>query len=494
MIWITLAIALLVAVSGILRGRDIVLMVQTAIALSVAAIPEGLPIVATIALARGMWRMARRHALINRLSAVETLGATSVICTDKTGTLTENKMTVTRISLVDGNVEVGGDATTQEERFKQGKTSVKLEQHEPLKQALEVGVLCNNASMRFDVSEKDQKSVGDPMEVALLVAGAKAGLRRDQLLEKLPEVREEAFSTDTKMMATFHEADHRYRIAVKGAPEAVLNASTHLLKFDGAQPLGTTERQQWQERNQQLAAQGLRVLALAARIVDNAEINPYENLTFLGLVGLNDPPRQDVKSALAECKTAGIRVVMVTGDQPVTARSIGAAVGLVDEAEQDEIEVIQGKDVKSLEELSPEEQQRVIQSSVLARVSPEQKLNLIALHQRSQAIVAMTGDGVNDAPALKKADIGIAMGQRGTQVAREAADMVLTDDAFSTIVAAVRQGRAIFGNIRNLRSTYCRAMWAKLSLLPWLLWQMHHCPFCHYKFYFLISSTMCFLL
>jgi Ca2+-transporting ATPase len=449
LIWITLAIAALVAVAGILRGKDLVLMVQTAIALSVAAIPEGLPIVATIALARGMWRMARRHALINHLSAVETLGATSVICTDKTGTLTENKMTVTRLSLADGDVDVGGDATQPEERFMRDKKSINSEQHQSLRQALEVGVLCNNADLRFDVSEADQKSVGDPMEVALLVVGAKAGLRRDQLVQHLSEVREEAFNTDTKMMATFHETEHCYRVAVKGAPEPVLKASTHLLSPTGVQSLGEAERQQWRERNQQLAAQGLRVLALATKIVDNSETNPYENLTFLGLVGLNDPPRQDVGQALAECKAAGIRVVMVTGDQPVTARSIGVAVGLVDAAEQDNVEVIQGKDIKRPEELSDQERRRMIQSPILARVSPEQKLNLIALHQRSQAIVAMTGDGVNDAPALKKADIGIAMGQRGTQVAREAADMVLTDDAFSTIVAAVRQGRAIFGNIRK---------------------------------------------
>jgi len=449
LIWITLAIAAFVAISGILRGKDLLLMVQTAIALAVAAIPEGLPIVATIALARGMWRMARRHALINRLSAVETLGATSVICTDKTGTLTENRMTVSRMALVGGDVEVGSDGTKREERFIQNGTPIHLEEHEPLRQALEVGLLCNNASIRFDVAETDEQAVGDPMEIALLVAGAKAGMQREQQLDRLPEVREEAFSTETKMMATFHEADQGYRVAVKGAPEAVLKASTKLLGPEGERSLTKTECQHWLDRNQQLAAQGLRVLALAIGTVQHPDADPYADLTFLGLVGLEDPPRQDVKQALAECKAAGIRVVMVTGDQPVTARSIGVAVGLVEPEEESQIEVIQGRELKGLEELSNEERRRIIQSPILARVSPEQKLNLIALHQRSRAIVAMTGDGVNDAPALKKADIGIAMGQRGTQVAREAADMVLTDDAFATIVAAVRQGRAIFSNIRK---------------------------------------------
>jgi Ca2+-transporting ATPase len=446
LVWLTLGIAVLVAIAGILVGRDIFLMVEIAIALAVAAVPEGLPIVATVALARGTWRMARRNALVNQLSAVETLGATSVICTDKTGTLTENQMTVTRIEMPSGGVAVTGSARETEGSFRRDGDEINPQEHAHIREALEVGVLCSNATIRHAEGRDDLETVGDPMEVALLVAGARAGLWREQLLEHAPEAREVAFDPDVKMMATYHEHDGGYRVAVKGAPEPVLTACTRRMLADGPQPLDDGERERWLHCNDDLAAQGLRVLALATRTVDTPDAEPYTDLSLLGLVGLHDPPRQEVRAAIQECQDAGVRVVMVTGDQTVTAQSVGAAVGLVD---TESATVTQGSDLDDPSRLSDAEKQRLIQTPIFARVSPEQKLHLIALHQQNNAIVAMTGDGVNDAPALEQADIGVAMGQRGTQVARDAADMVLQDDAFSTIVAAVEQGRAIFDNIRK---------------------------------------------
>lgn len=445
LVWVTIAIVIVVAIAGIVAGRDVFLMVETAIALAVGAVPEGLPIVATVALARGMWRMAKRHALINQLSAVETLGATSVICTDKTGTLTENQMTVSRIFVDAGEIQISGEGLTTQGEFQCNHQQINPSEDKVLPALLEVGMLCNNAALQPEGSN-ESRVVGDPMEVALLVAGAKAGMQRQQLLQKTPEVREEAFDPDLKMMATIHQSDGQYRFAVKGAPEAVLQACTRVLTDSDAVQLTEEVRQDWRERVNQLAQEGLRTLALAQKITDSEKADPYEDLTLLGIVGLLDPPRTEVIPAIKECQEAGIRVVMVTGDQPVTAKNIAIAVGLTDDQQAD---VVKGQDLKKFEELSPEARQRIVQAAVLARVSPEQKLNLIDLHQRHQAVVAMTGDGVNDAPALRKADIGIAMGQRGTQVAKEAADMVLQDDAFASIVAAVEQGRAIFNNIRK---------------------------------------------
>jgi Ca2+-transporting ATPase len=442
LIWITLAIAVVVAGVGILQGRDLVLMVETAIALSVAAVPEGLPIVATVALARGMWRMAQQNALINRLSAVETLGSTSIICTDKTGTLTQNRMTVTKIVTDAGVVAVEDRSDTG---FSLEGQSVKAKQdHEALKQLLQVGVLCNNAELPT-MGDSD-KTIGDPMEIALLKVGQRGGLHRPELRQDLPEEREVAFDPEIKMMATYHQSDQGYWVAVKGAPETLLERCTHHMTTEGRQEMDDTSRDRWQQRMTDTAKAGLRVLAFAAKTVDSTKAEPYDNLTLLGIVGLEDPPREGVKDSIAACHQAGIRVIMVTGDQAITARNIGLAVGVISEQEA---EALQGKALRALDDLTKEDKQRLQQASVFARVSPEQKLNLIAIHQDAGAIVAMTGDGVNDAPALQKADIGVAMGQRGTQVAQEAADMVLQDDAFSTIVAAVAQGRAIFRNIRH---------------------------------------------
>ncbi len=446
LIQLTLLIVIFVAISGIIGGRDLILMVQTAIALAVGAVPEGLPIVATVALARGMWRMAKRQALINRLSAVETLGATGIICTDKTGTLTENQMTANSIITALGEVEIEGEGLEVKGRFRLSDgQSINPLDHEWVKAALEVGVLCNNAALQPQGSN-ESRVVGDPMEVALLVAAAKAELYRDELLQNLPEVKEDAFDPDLKMMATWHQVGDDYRVAVKGAPESVLNQATQILTPDGVESMDESIRNVWQQRSEHLASQGLRILGLAQKTISTHQASPYDNLTFIGLVSLLDPPRQEVCGAIENCQKAGIRVIMVTGDQAMTARNIGKAVGLTTD---DTVDVVQGQDLKNIKTLSGAERQRLLDASIFARVSPEQKLNLIALHQSNNTVVAMTGDGVNDAPALKKADIGVAMGQRGTQVAQEAADMVLQDDAFASIVEAVEQGRAIFDNIRK---------------------------------------------
>jgi Ca2+-transporting ATPase len=446
LVWITLVIAAVVAAAGILAGREILLMIETAIALAVATVPEGLPIVATIALARGMRRMARRNALINRLSAVEALGATNVICTDKTGTLTENQMTVVEIALAEGDIQLSGEGLKTSGGFSRNGESIDPAEHEALYRALRVGVLCNNAELHHGEGDGEVEAIGEPLEVALLVAGAKGEIYRDDLLESQPEARKVAFDPDTKMMATFHEKEGSYRIAVKGAPQPVLTASGRILTRDGEQSLDDRDRNTWLDRNEQMADEGLRVLAVATKVAETKDAEPYQGLTFLGLAGLLDPPREEVRPALEASQEAGIRVVMVTGDHPVTARRIAQAVGLV---RDENATVIHGRDLGHDDDLSEEDRQSVLQAPIFARVSPEQKLDLIAIYQADGHAVAMTGDGVNDAPALKKADIGVAMGQRGTQVAKEAADMVLQDDSFSSIVAAVEQGRVIFDNIRK---------------------------------------------
>lgn len=442
LIWVTLAVAGVTAVSGIIAGKETLLMVKTSIALAVAAIPEGLPIVATIALARGMWRMSRRNVLINRLSAVETLGATTIICTDKTGTLTENRMTVTRIDCPVNHrqVEIMIDHASGNNIFRFPDDTDNLPVKEAVERVLSAAVLCNNATLA------EGNSVGDPMETALLKAGELAGLTGSDLGNRFPRRREEAFDSETMMMATFHESKEGFRVAVKGAPETVLRKCTSLGAPGRERPMTDNLRDLWLERNRSMASQGLRVLAVAEKTVDEKEEEPYRRLSFLGLVGFMDPPREDVKPALDKCRHGGVRVVMVTGDQPLTAENVARDVGLLRDGPSS---VWLGSELKPSGEMESGELSRLLNTSIFSRVSPEQKLNIVDAHQENGEVVAMTGDGVNDAPALKKADIGVTMGRRGTQVAREASDMVIKDDAFSSIVAAVEQGRIIFENIRK---------------------------------------------
>jgi len=466
LVMVTLIVAAVVAALGWLGGKDLVSMLETAVALAVAAVPEGLPIVATVALARGMWRMARRNALVERLAAVETLGSTSVIFVDKTGTLTQNRMRVALLAPHGSGEDVYWDEDKRPEE--PSPSACRL---------LEVAALCNNAELeqKDDGNGEHPAGTGDPMEIALLHAAAAVGLVRDRLLNDQPEEREVSFDADTKMMATFHAQDGGFRIAVKGAPEAVLEVATQVATEDGAEALSDAARKDWEARVETLAAEGYRMLAFAERQSDNAEADPYEGLTLLGLVGLEDPPRDDVPDAIERCRRAGIRVIMVTGDQPVTAAAIAEQVGL---AEKPKATV--GRDLPKLGDGAGADAHAGLRDNhVFARVSPEQKLDLIRLWQEAGAVVAMTGDGVNDAPALKKADVGIAMGKRGTDVAREAADIVLKDDAFPTIVMAIEQGRTIFENIRRfivyllsgnlgqvLAVGLCAVVGAPLPLLP----------------------------
>jgi Ca2+-transporting ATPase len=435
---VILAVAAAVGAVGVVVGRDLQLMIETGVALVVAAVPEGLPVVASIALARGMWRMARRNAVIERLAAVETLGAVTVIGTDKTGTLTENRMTLARLALPDGDVALADTADPR------GRARLEPADDGPppadaaIRRALEVAALCNAATLEWDADRPAGE--GDPTELALIAGAAAAGVDRRALVETAPERRQVAFDPATKMMATFHGADDDLRIAVKGAPEAVAAVCTRLRSGDGATPFDDAAREAWRERTAALARDGLRALALAEKRVADIDAEPYRELTFLGLIGLSDPPRAGVREAVAECRRAGIRVVMITGDQPETAAAIAREVGLVDDGEP---AIMTGP------ELADAERADVLATAVFARVDPGQKLDLIEILQQAGDRVAMTGDGVNDAPALEAADIGVAMGRRGTQVAKEAADMVLKDDSFATIVAAIAQGRAIFANIRR---------------------------------------------
>ena len=398
LVWVTLLLASAVAAAGMLTGRPVGLMIETAIALAVAAIPEGLPIVATLALARGMLRMAHEHALVEQLAAVETLGATTVVITDKTGTLTENRMRVERVVTA-----CGSHLLDYDDQGTERDVSPELER------ALLVGVLCGNAEFEPETAS----GTGDPMEVALVHAGSLAGLRREEQLSRFPEAAEHPFDPATRWMATVHCDGGGYFTALKGAPEAVL-------ALVGG--LGAEDRAAWLAAAEGLAAEGLRVLALAGGPCTDPA-NPLDGeLALLGLAALRDPPRADIADAVATLAGAGIHVAMATGDHPATAQAVARDVGI--------------------------DEQRVF-----ARVSPEDKLALIEKLQHDGEVVAMIGDGVNDAPALVKADIGVAMGRRGTEVARDASDMVLLDDRFSTIVTATREGRVIFDNIRRF-STY----------------------------------------
>ena len=432
----TLIVTALIAAAGMATGRDPVLMIEAGIALAVAAIPEGLPIVATMALARGMWRMARRNVVVERLAAVETLGATTVICTDKTGTLTENRMTAERMWLPSADYRLN-----YEKGWILDASGKKTELDLPLRRLLEVGVLCGTATLKGT----DERGAGDPMELALLRLGQLAKIDREALLIAWPEQHQIAFDTETKMMATAHDRERCLFVAVKGAPEAVLAVSTAIGEAAKA-TLGNEEREEWLRRAAALAEDGLRVLALAEKTIPSKALPSYEGLTFLGLVGFRDPPRVEVKQAIADCRQAGIRVVMVTGDHAVTARKIAEGLGI---AEPGTGILVEGRELEALGALGEQERQRVLAAQVFARVTPAQKLELVLLYQSAGEVVAMTGDGVNDAPALQRADIGVAMGLRGTEVAREAADIVLRDDAFGSIVAAIREGRVIFSNLRR---------------------------------------------
>ncbi|MCB9880988.1 MAG: cation-transporting P-type ATPase [Planctomycetes bacterium] len=466
LVFVTCGIAVVIAILFIAGGREAWFALEIAIALAVATIPEGLPIVATLALARGMRRMAEHGALVEKLAAVETLGSTTTILTDKTGTLTENRMTAVEIRLDRGRVTIEGTGLETVGGFRLDDRAVRPRDVPELIDALRTAVLCNNASL--DISSGTTESAGDPTEVALLIAGHKAGLTREALRAAWPEVREIAFDSESKRMATLHDATQRdaasrvhttngnlasdarrYVAAVKGAPEAIVPCCTHVRGAARPEALTEAARSEWLAAAERMAAKGERVLALASSQVATPDAFAFEDLTLLGLVAFFDPPRANARKAIEEFHRAGIRVVMVTGDHASTAWNVASAVGLVDEGDERASAAIDGRQLGNFATESEERTRDLLSASVFARVDPRAKLDLIDLHQRSGAVVAMTGDGVNDAPALEKADIGVAMGLRGTQVACDAADIVLQNDELGTIVVAIEVGRTTFDNLRK---------------------------------------------
>jgi P-type Ca2+ transporter type 2C len=441
LVWLALGTGAAVSTLTALRGLPVGQMIETGIALAIAAVPEGLPAVATTALAVGVHRMARRHALIRRLASAETLGSVTVICTDKTGTLTAGAMAVTVLSLGDREITITGNGYERTGTFLEGQRDLDAAKDAQAREALTIGMLANHAEL---VEDGDGAAVlGDPTEAALLVAGARAGLDRDRLLEEHPQVGEVPFSSTRMLMATFHQTDRDFTVYVKGAPGRVIEQCDRLLSAGGETPLDDAERERLLDRNHGLAARGLRVLALARGRATRMDETALRHLTFVGFAGLMDPPAIGVKDTIRVFREAGIRTVMLTGDQQLTAQAVATDLGILREGEQ----VLDGRAVAQLSEDALAEQAGSI--AAFSRVDPEAKLAIVRAFKRRGDIVAVLGDGVNDAPALRQADVGVAMGQRGTDVAKEAADVVLLDDRFSTIGVAVEQGRVIFDNIRK---------------------------------------------
>jgi len=472
-------LVVVVFVLGWFRGENLEVLFLTSISIAVAAVPEGLPAVVTIALALGARRMLRRKALIRKLPAVETLGSVTVICSDKTGTLTENRMTVTILDFANHQIDM-----TEEERIDQsvGKAAMcsnpelspaavqMLKDHPALTLMLAGGALCNDASIECDEDKPDSfHLIGDPTEAALVVAAARLGLTKDKLEAVFPRQAELPFDSDRKRMTTVHPmpksrdeippdlkaiwdwegwlGELHHVAFTKGSVDGLLSISDRVWVNDHIEMLDDPWHQRIDDANAGLATQGMRVLGIACRSLEDLpepqqEREVESGLIFLGLVGMIDPARDEVKDAVQTCMQAGIRPMMITGDHPLTARYIAEELGI-----QSDERVLTGQDLERID--SAELEEIVAEASVFARVSPEHKLKIVQALQARGQIVAMTGDGVNDAPALKKADIGVAMGITGTDVSKEAADMVLVDDNFATIVAAVEEGRAIYDNIRK---------------------------------------------
>lgn len=445
-----LVICLIVFAIGVMRGQHILEMFMVAISLAVAAIPEGLPAVVTIVLALGMKRMADRNAIVRRLLAVETLGSTTVICSDKTGTLTQNEMTVVKAFTVGDKFEITGQGYNPTGEFSTNGTLIKPESNENLKQLLSAGLLCNDSTLEQRDKDKSWGIIGDPTEGALVVAAAKAGIAKKDYNEKYERIAEIPFDSDRKMMTTFHSGYIQDKIVsfTKGAPDIILDRCSKYYINGRIENLTPEIKNKIAEANSGFAKQALRVLAFSFRVYDSLpnDINSEaieKDLIFIGLMGMIDPPRNEAKEAIVKCKQAGIKPVMITGDYKDTAVAIALELGLM----EDENAVLTGA---QLDKMSDDElREKVKETSVYARVSPEHKVRIVEALRQNKHIAAMTGDGVNDAMALKRADIGVSMGITGTDVAKGTADMVLMDDNFATIVSAVEEGRIIYSNIRK---------------------------------------------
>ncbi|HEY4490439.1 MAG TPA: HAD-IC family P-type ATPase, partial [Acidobacteriota bacterium] len=447
------AVVAVIFAAGVFQGEPLALMFLTGVSLAVAAVPEGLPVVVTIALALGSQRMLRRNALIKKLPAIETLGSVTTICSDKTGTLTQDKMSVVLIDLFAETIELREESATPHDR-------------PDFTLLVAASSLCNDAILQSSAGENSaHRAIGDPTEVALLEAALRFGLRKHDLELVLPRVQELPFTSERKRMTTVHRLDRsasqhpvwsaaatipqfhssKFLVFSKGAVDGLLSSSRFCWGPDGPRPLDVEWVHRFKKRQEELAKQGMRLLGVGVKLIVSLqqETPSLENdLIFLGMVAMMDLPRHEAAEAVQICKSAGIRAVMITGDHPMTALHIANRVGLVSNQN-----VLTGTNLAKMdvEALAAE----LKTTSVFARVSPADKLQIIKALQQEKQIVAMTGDGVNDAPALRKADVGIAMGITGTDVAKEAADMVLLDDNFATIVAAVREGRVIYDNIRK---------------------------------------------
>jgi Ca2+-transporting ATPase len=448
LLWIIMGLAVLTFVVGVLRGERAVEMFMAAVALAVGAIPEGLPAAVTITLAIGVSRMAKRQAIIRKLPAVETLGSTTVICSDKTGTLTENQMTVQEVWAGGRLYEVTGTGYEAAGEVKHAGASLAAQTDPALHEVLKAGLLCNDSQFQRDEGRLTLQ--GDPTEAALLVAARKGGLVAADVHGAHGRIDSIPFESEQQFMATLHQGGRHGRVIYKkGAVERLLDHSDHLLSATGE--LVPIDRAAIHVLAGQMAAKGLRVLAFARREVapDHATLKHHQlksGLTFLGLQGMIDPPRAEAVQAVARCQQAGITVKMITGDHALTAAAIASKVGLQGARDaQGLLRAVSGRELEKLDDI--ELQGVVHEASVFARVAPEQKLRLVKALQAQGHVVAMTGDGVNDAPALKQADIGIAMGRSGTDVAKGAADMLLMDDNFASIEAAVEEGRGVFDNL-----------------------------------------------
>ncbi|WP_052465225.1 calcium-transporting P-type ATPase, PMR1-type [Thermotoga profunda] len=427
---IILAICAIVFIVGIFEGNPLLEMFLTSVSLAVAAVPEGLPAVVTIVLALGMYNMVKRNAVIRRLQAVEALGSVNVICSDKTGTLTKNEMTVVKYYL-------HPSIFFEHEQAKQNKSK-------SLQLLLTGATLCNDSFITM--KDGNRITSGDPTEIALAVAAFDLGIEKATLEEKMPRIHEIPFDSDRKMMTTIHKDQDKTLSFTKGAPDVVIRNCDRYMTEDGQiKKLTDHDKELILQHNTQMAQEGLRVLAVAFKELQNNDFSNLENdMIFLGLMGMIDPPRPEVKQALEKCQTAGIRVIMITGDHKVTAQTIAKELNILDSNDM----VLTGSD---LIEMDVDQLVQVVEKvKVYARVSPNDKLKIVEALKKIGRVVAMTGDGVNDAPALKKSDIGVAMGITGTDVSKDASDMVLTDDNFASIVAAVEEGRKIFDNIRKV--------------------------------------------
>lgn len=451
LVWVALGVTALVVIVGILHGQGVYEMFLAGVSLAVAVIPEGLPAIVTIALALGVQRMIRRRAIVRRLPAVETLGCATVICSDKTGTLTQNKMTVRQLWASGDRIEVTGIGYAPRGEFLRGQQAVDPKRDPGLRRLFEIAVLCNNSELVEDERAAEGWVIhGDPTEGALLVAAAKADLWADVLGSHYEKVLENPFDSDRKMMSvvvkSLHDGSHL--LMAKGAPDVLLERCRSIWWKGQVTPLTPFHRKQILAANAEMAGGAMRNLAFAYRPLHRSLVRREENqqetdLIFVGLAGMIDPPREEVFEAIQTCRRAGVRTVMITGDHQATAEAIARQLGILPKNGL----TVSGADLYNMSDKQLEE--RVEQIYVYARVSPEHKLRIVRALQARGHVVAMTGDGVNDAPAIKAANIGIAMGQTGTDVAKEASSLVLADDNFATIVAAVEEGRGIYENIRK---------------------------------------------